>query len=606
MKRSYYTEKIRQVSCQRIEKEHKLKQLGTYRVLSFLIMVAGLIAGVKEGATSALLLGVGMLILFVILVRKYHALQQALAYDVAREAVLNRYNQRLDDGNSGWKSFKENGSAYLETVDNKAKDLDLIGRSSLYQFLSVCHTPLGKRKLVQALTEGSQSREEILKRQEAVKELIENETLCLHLQTLSFQMAAQDEKLEEEEKLLAFIEEAEKKQCYVGKGMKALSYGLPFITLFAIISLISKRYVTPAYIIAAVGILTQLMIAFYQYGRSQQLLGTVYVFTQKIAPYRAFLDVLEKEKFKSDYLKALQRQLLQSGGAMKGLSELKTLAIAIDVRYNGILYLVAAGLLMWDTHCKHGLEKWHQHYGKEVRGWLEVVGDFEELMSLAVMGQVKSRYCIPKVEAAQVPVIAFKGLTHPLIEEEKAVGNSFSLQSSTCIITGSNMSGKTTFLRSMGVALSLTYAGGVVPADSFTASCMHYLTSMRVEDRVDLGISTFYAEILRIKEMVQYSKAHRPMLVLIDEIFKGTNSADRILGAQETIKRLSEPWANVIVSTHDFELCRLEAAPGRTVVNYHFEEHYRNDQILFDYRLKEGRSQTTNAKFLLRMAGIIV
>lgn len=168
------------------------------------------------------------------------------------------------------------------------------------------------------------------------------------------------------------------------------------------------------------------------------------------------------------------------------------------------------------------------------------------------------------------------------------------------------MSGKTTFLRSMGVALSLTYAGGVVPADSFTASCMHYLTSMRVEDRVDLGISTFYAEILRIKEMVQYSKAHRPMLVLIDEIFKGTNSADRILGAQETIKRLSEPWANVIVSTHDFELCRLEAAPGRTVVNYHFEEHYRNDQILFDYRLKEGRSQTTNAKFLLRMAGIIV
>ena len=167
------------------------------------------------------------------------------------------------------------------------------------------------------------------------------------------------------------------------------------------------------------------------------------------------------------------------------------------------------------------------------------------------------------------------------------------------------MSGKTTFLRSIGINLVLAYAGGPVLASSFNTSIMKILTSIRVEDNVNKGISTFYAELLRIKEMTEYNKHERPMICLIDEIFKGTNSADRIICATESIKKLSQPWSITLVSTHDFELCNLESDKSINAVNYHFAEYYQNNEIKFDYNIQEGRCVTTNAKVLLKMVGIV-
>ena len=260
---------------------------------------------------------------------------------------------------------------------------------------------------------------------------------------------------------------------------------------------------------------------------------------------------------------------------------------------------------MWDVHCKDALGIWNKQYGDEIRKWLEVVGEVEALVSLAVIGRVKEIYVFPEIVDSQTPIFDFEELQHPLILNEKVVGNSLAMQSMTAIITGSNMSGKTTFLRSLGVNLALAYAGAPVVAKHFKASYMEVFTSMRIEDRVDEGISTFYAELLRIKEMIEYSERHLPMLALVDEIFKGTNSADRILGATQTIKKLGKPCVNVMVTTHDFELCNLAEESKRTTKNYHFEEYYEGNQINFDYQLKEGRCKTTNAKYLLRMVGIL-
>lgn len=277
------------------------------------------------------------------------------------------------------------------------------------------------------------------------------------------------------------------------------------------------------------------------------------------------------------------------------------------MRFNGVMYLVVNSLLMWDVHCKDALSIWNKQYGKAIRTWLEVIGEIESLLSLSVLGQLKEQYTFPDIIQSKVPEFEFEALTHPLIEEKKVVGNSLQLEEGTCIITGSNMSGKTTFLRSIGMNLALAYAGAPVTARAFRTSYMEVFTSMRIEDRVDEGISTFYAELLRIKEMITFSETHSPMIALIDEIFKGTNSADRILGATQTIKKLGKPWVNVMVTTHDFELCQLaeEVKQKRNSYNYHFEEYYEKNQIRFDYKLKDGRCQTTNAKYLLRMVGIL-
>ena len=287
------------------------------------------------------------------------------------------------------------------------------------------------------------------------------------------------------------------------------------------------------------------------------------------------------------------------------MTALNKLTDQIKVRYNFIANILLNGFLMWNVHCMDALGIWQKQYGNDIRGWLKAMGEMEALLSLAVIGRVKSNYVFPDIIESSLPEFKFENMTHPLISEEKVVGNDAEFREATCIITGSNMSGKTTFLRSIGVNLALAYAGAPVTAKQFSTSYMEVFTSMRIEDRVDEGISTFYAELLRIKEMIEYSQRHLPMLTLIDEIFKGTNSADRILGAAETIKKLGKPWVNVMVTTHDFELCNLEKEEKRKTYNYHFEEYYKDNQIMFDYKLRKERCQTTNAKYLLRMVGIL-
>ena len=167
------------------------------------------------------------------------------------------------------------------------------------------------------------------------------------------------------------------------------------------------------------------------------------------------------------------------------------------------------------------------------------------------------------------------------------------------------MSGKTTFMRSIGVNLVLAYAGGYCTARRLCVSIMEVCTSMRAEDNVNEGISTFYAELLRIKHIIGVSQKQQPMIALIDEIYTGTNSKDRIFAAKETVRNLSRPYAIILLSTHDFELCDLESDNLVHAKNYYFTEHYDQNQILFDYKIRKGRCQTTNALHLLRMAGIL-
>lgn len=602
MKVNHFKNQIEKLNHEMLDVKRQLDRLGTLRVLSFLVAVVSIIIGNYKEQTTGYILGVVLLVAFGILVRKYKKLENKKNYQIAREQVLERYLERLDNR---WKQFEENGKVY-EGDSSKAKDLDLLGRSSLYQYLCVAETSFGKRKLAKEIVKGHSQKREILKRQLAIKEFIKDEDFALHLQTLSKQISLKGKKFNEDQ-LEVFIKQAEEGKIYVSRGMKILSLALPFVTVFCFVLAILNVNRVQNYTIAGIGSVIQMGIALWNYGKNAALFNPLFSFTQNIEPYKAFLEEIENKAFESEYLKELRRQIHTSGGAIKGLNALNGLSESVKMRFNGMLYLVVNSLLMWDVHCKDALSIWNKQYGSYIREWLEIMGEVESLLSLAVIGQVKEKYTFPKIIESNKPVFEFTHLSHPLIEEEKSIGNSVRLEEETCIITGSNMSGKTTFLRSIGVNLALAYAGAPVLASTFEASYMEVFTSMRIEDRVDEGISTFYAEMLRIKEMITCSEKHLPMLALIDEIFKGTNSADRILGATETIKKLGKPWTNVMVTTHDFELCQLaeQKDQHRTTVNYHFEEYYEHNQIRFDYKLKKGRCQTTNAKYLLRMVGIL-
>jgi DNA mismatch repair ATPase MutS len=227
----------------------------------------------------------------------------------------------------------------------------------------------------------------------------------------------------------------------------------------------------------------------------------------------------------------------------------------------------------------------------------------EALSSLAVIGHMYPQWTYPTFSQTGMRFEA-KGLGHPLIPKDSCVRNDFKINRGTCVITGSNMSGKTTLLRTVGINLVLAYAGAPVFADKLECAVMGIFTSMRVHDDLGSGISTFYAELLRIKMIIDHSRRKLPMIYLIDEIFMGTNSADRITGARSVLKNLSKSWIIGMISTHDFELCDLEQESNVNVENYHFVETYSNNEILFDYKLRPGRSRTTNAKYLMKMVGI--
>jgi len=195
-------------------------------------------------------------------------------------------------------------------------------------------------------------------------------------------------------------------------------------------------------------------------------------------------------------------------------------------------------------------------------------------------------------------------LGHPLLNNQNRVCNDLELNNSILIISGSNMSGKTTFMRTVGINMILANTGGYVCAERMTFSMMKVMTSMRIADVLTEGISTFHAELKRIKEIIDAAQVNENFLFLIDEIFRGTNSVDRLKGSEGVLQKLYTLGVCGIITTHDLEVCKLESTYQR-IQNYCFYERYTNGEIFFDYKMKKGVSKTTNAQYLLKKVGII-
>ena len=578
--------------------EKQAGRIGAARLAAMLVVFLGLIVGVKDDRPIYYGLAIAALVVFVLLLFKHQQIKNRAAHAKEVEKVLARYASRFG---SEWQSFDDDGSRFLKQEEPQSVDLDIFGPASVYQYLSVAHTLHGQQALARALRLPQDTPEQLKERQEAVQELAENWPLAVQFEALSAGALGGRSHLNMEA-VERFLKYGEKSGGELPRAQYLLSWILPIATL---VSIVLALFQVISGFWPAAGIAAQLALSMLGYGQAMNVLEPLFSLHNSISAYQGLFSELEQAEFKSPYLKKLHDQLSSQSGATQGIKELHQIGEAVNLRYNILLYWPACGLLMWNHHCVTALARWKSRYGRKMRQWMEAVGEFEALLSLAVLCQVKEQWCFPAIVENAQPVLRGEAMAHPLLVEKQAVANSVTLKAQTCVITGSNMSGKTTFLRSIGVNLVLAYAGGPVCAQAFEASVMKVFTSMRVHDDVSQGISTFYAELLRIKQMVEYSQKHRPMLVLIDEIFKGTNSADRLVGAKAVITQLAKPWCITLVSTHDFELCDLDKDPAVKAVNYHFSEYYVDDQIRFDYLMQPGRCQTTNAKQLMRMAGLL-
>lgn len=592
---TYFKERTETFKKEAEEKKKQTDLLGNLRLICFAAGITlSIFLFIKAGTAAGIISSALFLSCFIYLVIKHRRASAEVKRLFCMSDINKMYVERMG---TGWTSFDDNGSEFTDHEHPYTGDLDVFGPKSLFQWICVSNTCYGRRFLKELLAGPDKGIQAITRRQEAIRELAEKTDFCQRLQCagrLSKGIA------DNPEGLLSYVED--NKYRFKKEWVQYIFYLLP-----AAVALTFVLYALGSSIPLFVPLLllaVQAIVCAVGYSKNAEVINRIHGLKRSLDAYSSLLDTAGREKFRSEYLNELNKALfIDELPAAAAINKLQSIANAIDVRLSTVLYIILNFGLLWDYHCVFALEEWKKLYGGQIRKWLEAIGRIEAVSSLAVIGQMYPQWCYP-IFSGEATKICAAEMGHPLIQYDLCVRNDFKINKGACIVTGSNMSGKTTMLRTIGINLVLAYSGAPVFASRFECSLMDIYTSMRISDDLNGGISTFYAELIRVKMIIDNSHKEKPMLYLIDEIFKGTNSLDRIAGAKSVLKNLNRPWIIGLISTHDFELCDMESLKSVSIANYYFSEHYENNEIQFDYKIHEGRSRTTNAKYLMRMVGI--
>jgi DNA mismatch repair ATPase MutS len=334
-----------------------------------------------------------------------------------------------------------------------------------------------------------------------------------------------------------------------------------------------------------------------------------------LAPYRSMLELIGQERFEAPLLQRLQAKIGTGKESVRTapqeIGKLSAIAGFLDARQNEVFRFFIGPLILWDLQCVLALERWQRRAGHRVRGWLDAIGEFEALCSLAAFAHDHRETTWPTLD--ETTAFRAEGLGHPLIDASIRVTNDVSLRGAgtALLVTGSNMSGKSTLLRSMGTNAVLAMAGAPVVAQKLDMAPVELRTSMWARDSLAKGVSHFYAELEKLKRVVDGIHAGRPLFFLLDEILQGTNSRERVIGARSVLRHLLERGAMGAISTHDVGLLDLGADLDALVDKVHFEEQVNDSEngksaMSFDYKLRPGVVRSTNALRLMRRVGIDV
>ena len=504
----------------------------------------------------------------------------------------------LDRISGNFKNVKDKGEEFLDEKHPFTSDLDVFGRNSLFQMINSTKTKFGREKLSEIISlKEIPTKEEIIKRQEAIKELGEKVKWRQEIEVKSTLKKSGLKNIDE------LLEWANSK-----KEIKTLFKIVPY--LFIALTIISIVLVTlrvlPITYLILVFMINYLVVKVLTKDLSE-VISLFDIHKKDIEAYTNLLSLIDEEEFQSELLKDLKGKLIDGNkNAVKEMRALKSLVDWLGDSTGNAYYLLLNVTILSDTFILRNLEEWRSLNGRKLRGWLEVMGEVEALASISNLAFDFDNWCYPEISIEDK--LEGVEVAHPMLGE-KAVSNSFALNKKegisrkVALITGSNMSGKSTFLRTLGINLLLSYIGAPVCAKSFSCSIFSIYTCMRTKDNLEESISSFYAEILRIKILIEAAKKGEKVFFLLDEIFKGTNSRDRHEGAKVLINQLVNNGAMGLVSTHDLELCDLEET-RKWLKNYNFQEYYEDNKIKFDYKLREGKSKTQNAVHLMKLAGI--
>jgi len=572
-------------------KKNQLKLISVARLISFIAIIPAWYYLNPINEILAFSFSFIFLIAFFFLIKKYIQSEKQLLYyqqlvKINRDEIraINRDLSPFDPGNE-----------FIDPHHDYSYDLDLFGIGSMFQFLNRTVTRQGKNQLAKLLKQSQRSSEEIRSRQEGIQELA-NE--------FGWRQNFMAQGMETEGTKDDYNESID--QAINLKSVHFLKYLvkiLPAITLLLIALSIAGIDPHGFYRLAlfaqwiTIGLYFKTILKFHQKFESQGKL---------LSRYAEMLKQIESFSFKSSYLGSLKEKLSHQGKTASSItSELQKILDQFDYSKNILVGFVLDSIFLWDIGCLVKLNKWQQNYAGVLPRWFEVIAEMDALVSLANCNYNHPDWVTPEVLSSEFTFNA-ENLGHPLIDENRCVSNSFQILGGEkiVIITGANMAGKSTFLRTVGVNLILASNGCKVCADGFNFSPIRIYTNMRTSDNLMNDESYFYAELLRLQSMLTLLRNGENLFVIIDEMLKGTNSVDKLNGSKELINQLISLNTHGIVATHDLGLTEL-AQVIPSIKNQCFEVQLHNDELNFDYKLTNGVTRTMNATFLMKKMGII-
>lgn len=533
--------------------------------------------------------------------------------DARRRAIrgVAFYERALARLDGRWAGHGASGGRFLDEHHLYARDLDVFGEGSLFQLLSNARTGIGEEVLAAWLTAPA-TPDVVKERQQAAVELAPRLDLREDMAALG-------------EELLTGIH-GEELMAW-GEAEPVLTPS-PFRIVAGFLSVLGTLAgcALVAYIVSAAGfydlarpVLISLQVYFWLTAvvlgavlwrfrkRTAAVIGGLEDSAKDLGLLAEVVRRLEAEQFQSPRLAELRAALdVEGQPPSRRIARLNVLTDMADSRHNQLMGIIGP-LLLWDVHLAYAIEQWRRASGPALRRWLTAVADVEALSSIAGYHYEHPEYVFPEF-TAESPSIEGEALGHPLLGEHEAVTNDLRIRGDLhlLIVSGSNMSGKSTMLRTLGTNTVLAQAGAPVRARRLRLSPLAIGASIRTQDSLQEGTSRFYAEITRLHEIMEKAAGSPPVLFLIDEFLHGTNSHDRRIGAEAIVRGLLDRGAIGLVTTHDLALAHIAENLGPRGANVHFEDHLENGRMRFDYTMRPGIVQKSNAIELMRSVGLDV
>ncbi|MFZ4401676.1 MAG: MutS-related protein [Bacteroidales bacterium] len=592
---NYYNTKILALETDLKKIRTTIAWLYFARFVTFILVIAFIILFIKYNNNYLFLVfSFISLIIFLIIVKfdlkySYKEKFHSNKLNINQNELKYLNHQYLD---------KPSGSEYTYLNPHLVEDFDIFGKGSLFQYLNRCSTKIGKDKLANDLCCAERNINIIFKKQQAIKELSAKTDFMHNFQAYGLFISENGKEIESLENWLK--ESTEKLKLldliiiiiplinliwytFLAFGIFSLnSLSLPILLSLGIVGMNSKRI-----------------------SKAHNKLGKT---AKTFEKYTSLIRLIENENFESAYLSELQHELKgKDEKASNSLRSLFKLLNSFDIRYNLIVSFLLNTILVFDIQVYCRMEKWKAKHKNRIKSWFSTLSQIDAMISYASFAyNNQNEVCYPHPSDKEF-LFEAEEMGHPLLHPSLRINNSvhFSGTPSVMIITGANMAGKSTFLRTIAVNLLLAMKGAPICAKSLVFKPCDLLSSIKIQDSLANNESYFYAELIRLKAIIEHVKAQSDTFVVLDEILRGTNTKDKQLGSLGLIEKLISQHAIVIIATHDLSIGELENKYPDIVSNHCFEVELTNDQLIFDYKLKKGISQKLNASFLMKKMGII-